>query len=328
MKNKQKAAVIYDLTSPITIDYVDIPELGPNEVLVQNRAIGLNPIDWKSKKYDFAIHKFPWINGRESSGEVIKVGAKVPKQVTVGTKVIITSTSYRDLRTSTFQNLTVCDYRLVWKLPEFLTFEQGATLGVGLTTAAMILYDSFEIPYEFKFQGNEAIIIWGASSVVGQYLIQLAKTHNLRVIAISSFVHQECLISRGADILLDRYENLESMKNQVVSENIKYGVDCVSEKTSRILLEVLKQHQDSMFSGIVSSPKSNCSIKMAPVSIKKFHEDLVFGQTLIQRISKYIDSKRIYPVSIRNYRGLESIETALSDLENGSGGKKFVISLE
>lgn len=47
------------------------------EVIVQTRAVGLNPIDWKSVDYGFCLPEFPWITGREMAGVVEKVGAGV-----------------------------------------------------------------------------------------------------------------------------------------------------------------------------------------------------------------------------------------------------------
>jgi hypothetical protein len=53
-----------------------------NEVIIRNRAVGLNPIDWQSVEYQFCLPEFPWITGREMSGIVEAVGKEV-----VGLKV-------------------------------------------------------------------------------------------------------------------------------------------------------------------------------------------------------------------------------------------------
>lgn len=56
------------------------------EVIIRTRAVGLNPIDWKSVDYGFCLPEFPWITGREMAGIVEKVGAAVT-QVKVGQRV-------------------------------------------------------------------------------------------------------------------------------------------------------------------------------------------------------------------------------------------------
>ena len=103
-KKHQSILLITHFKDPLKVQSrYPIPELQPYEILVNNKAIGLNPIDWKGKKYGFGIYHFPWINGRESSGDVVKLGDQVDK-FSIGDKVIVSSTSYRDNRTSTFNN--------------------------------------------------------------------------------------------------------------------------------------------------------------------------------------------------------------------------------
>lgn len=58
----------------------------PNEVIIRTKAVGLNPIDWKSVDYNFCMPSFPWIGGREVAGIVEEVGANVT-DVKVGDRV-------------------------------------------------------------------------------------------------------------------------------------------------------------------------------------------------------------------------------------------------
>jgi hypothetical protein len=55
----------------------EIPELrGDDEILVQTLAIGLNPVDWKGADYGFSQPSYPWINGRDFAGIVVKAPRK------------------------------------------------------------------------------------------------------------------------------------------------------------------------------------------------------------------------------------------------------------
>lgn len=58
----------------------------PDEVLVSNLAMGLNPVDWKSLAYRFGIERFPWVLGRDVCGIVESVGEGV-QNVKVGDRV-------------------------------------------------------------------------------------------------------------------------------------------------------------------------------------------------------------------------------------------------
>ena len=57
-----------------------------DEIIISTRAVGLNPIDWKSVDYNFCLPAFPWVTGREMAGIVEVVGPNV-KDFTVGDRV-------------------------------------------------------------------------------------------------------------------------------------------------------------------------------------------------------------------------------------------------
>ena len=48
-----------------------------DEIIISTRAVGLNPIDWKSVDYNFCLPAFPWVTGREMAGIVEAVGSNV-----------------------------------------------------------------------------------------------------------------------------------------------------------------------------------------------------------------------------------------------------------
>ena len=81
------------------------PRISPKELLVKVRAIGLNPIDWKCVSYGFGVHSIPWVSGREAAGTVEDIGSEV-HGFNKGDRVFVTSTNYRDNRTSTFQEVS------------------------------------------------------------------------------------------------------------------------------------------------------------------------------------------------------------------------------
>lgn len=59
-KKHQSILLITHFKDPLKVQSrYPIPELQPYEILVNNKAIGLNPIDWKGKKYGFGIYHFP-----------------------------------------------------------------------------------------------------------------------------------------------------------------------------------------------------------------------------------------------------------------------------
>ncbi|KAK6455677.1 quinone oxidoreductase [Scheffersomyces xylosifermentans] len=340
-QRSQSALSITHFQEPLKLQHdFPVPEVHDHDILVNNKAIGLNPIDWKGKKYGFGIYHFPWINGRESSGVVVKTGKSVdPQQFKVGDKVIVSSTSYRDNRTSTFQQYTAIDSRLVWKLPESFSFEDGATIGVGLVTAGVIFYNSFGFELtENVVPHNGTLLIWGGATVVGIYITQLAKLHGLKVISIASLEHEAYLKQSGADIVIDRYlprEEIIRRAGEFSPEGIQYGVDTVSKETSAAVLEILDTYSSKLsskplFSGIVGTPKETPeSVEVREVIIKRFHEDVAFGKKFVDTTTHLFNDNKIKPVRYRQYKGgLHIIDDALKDLEAlGAKGEKYVVSV-
>ncbi|CAK7897337.1 hypothetical protein CAAN1_03S07668 [[Candida] anglica] len=333
----QQALLITAFHEPLAVQSIPIPVLGDHDVLVQNKVVGLNPIDWKGKKYRFGVYNFPWINGRESSGVVVKCGSKVT-HLAPNDDVIVSSTSYRDNRTSTFQQYTAIDSRLVWRLPEFLSYEHGATLGVGLVTAGVIMYQSFGFELSTTPQPvNGTILIWGGATVVGIYTIQLAKIAGLRVIAVASLQHQQYLQDLGADVVIDRHLSATEIAN-LVQERVDYGVDCVSKETSSVVLDILSQRANAsgasttppLFAGIVGLPKEfPTNVEFREVVIKSFHEDVEYGKRFVDVTTEYIHNRAIQPVRHKSYSGgLHSIGDGLQDLEDiGARAEKYVVSI-
>ena len=355
----QSSLLIINLKDPLKLIHSHpIPELKSHDILVRNRAVGINPIDWKGKRYGFGIYHFPWINGRESSGDIVQKGYSVGGEFDIGDKVIISSTSYRDNRTSTFQEFTAIDSRLVWKLPTSFSYEDGATIGVGLVTAGVILYQSFGFDLVTLPKATatpKSILIWGGATVVGIFITQLAKLHGLQVISVADSKNEAYLKNLGAHHVIDRYLDTDRIieyatKIAKTTNGIQYGVDCISEETSRLVIKILEESvkgnfndganiskelntQNStipLFAGIVGVPKVNShSVDIRPVVVKTFHEDLSFGKKYVDITSQHFENNKLKPVRFKQYKGgIHKIENALKDLEVlGAKGEKYVVSL-
>lgn len=57
------AAVLHAVGSNLVIEQRPTPSPGPGEVLIRNRAIGLNPIDWKVQAVSHPLACLPLVIG-------------------------------------------------------------------------------------------------------------------------------------------------------------------------------------------------------------------------------------------------------------------------
>lgn len=79
------------------------------------------------------------------------------------------------------------------KIPKNLTFEETATLGVGITTIGQTLYMTLKLPLpnEKPLEGSPFILIYGGSSATGTLAIQFAKL----------YVHSSYLYLHNTDLV-------------------------------------------------------------------------------------------------------------------------------
>ena len=221
----------------------DIPELQrDDEILVQVLAIGLNPVDWKGADYGFSQPSYPWVNGRDFAGIVVKSPRK-PSRIQQGDVVFGPSTDYRDIRKAAYQEYVVTSDYNVSRIPEGTTVKEGAALGVAFIAAAVSLGVSFGVDFAVLRNGpsgpdflhmvqaldprdvpddirdeifggmsdserpqpGEWIAIWGANSTTGQLALQLAKLAGLKVACVADIAKGGKRLSElGADFMVDK----------------------------------------------------------------------------------------------------------------------------
>jgi NADPH:quinone reductase-like Zn-dependent oxidoreductase len=169
----------------------EVGEPGPGQVLLEIRAAGTNPIDYKlyggARGEDPSL--LPMSLGLESSGVVLAVGdgAEGPAgPVRVGDEVI----AYR-APGSYAERLLVPASAVVPK-PPTLSFEEGAGLMLAGTTAVHALH-------AVAVTRGETLLLHGASGGVGLLAVQLAVAQGVRVIGTASEGAQAELRSLGAE---------------------------------------------------------------------------------------------------------------------------------
>jgi len=179
-------AVGYSKMGPIDSDLsledivVDDPTPGARDLLVEIKAISVNPVDTKVRQRaePDSGHK---ILGWDASGIVRSVGADVA-HYRVGDEVFYAGALDRSGVNS---ELHVVDERIVGRKPKSLSHSDSAALPLTAITAWELLFDRFGV-----LEGggeNESLLIIGGAGGVGSMMIQLAtKFTKLNVVATAS----------------------------------------------------------------------------------------------------------------------------------------------
>ena len=72
-----KALLLLEKQGSLAVRDIETPKPGPGELLIEVRATGLNPVDWKIQSYGLFFTEFPAILGIDSAGIVKEVGEGV-----------------------------------------------------------------------------------------------------------------------------------------------------------------------------------------------------------------------------------------------------------
>lgn len=168
------------------------PELKPNEVLIQIRDAGVNPIDWKIREgylKERMPSSFPLTLGQDCSGEIVEVGAGV-KKLKVGDEVFgFAHGSYAEFATATEDSVAL--------KPEKVDFATAASIPTAGLAAWQLVVDIA------KIQQGQSVLIHGAAGGVGSFAVQLAKWKGADVFATAAAEDMAYLKQIGAKQVID-----------------------------------------------------------------------------------------------------------------------------
>ena len=82
-----RAAWLDGKAQALRIAPADMPSPGPEEVVIRNHAIAINPVDWKIQDSGYFIKTGPMVLGCDVAGEIYEVGGEV-KGLKKGDRVV------------------------------------------------------------------------------------------------------------------------------------------------------------------------------------------------------------------------------------------------
>lgn len=175
------------------------------------------------------------------------------------------------------------------------------------------------------------LVIWGASSAVGSYAVQLAKRSNIHpliCVAGRAQDHVEKLIDRSkGDTVIDYRKGHETvaqeMRASLNGAKLEYAFDAVSEDGSyQTICEVLDHHTGKITNIVPAQSYSDIpkTIQKSVTTVASIHEDLKdFGYVYSRSFSKGLEEGwlRAQPQEIIP-GGLTGVEKGLTNLKNGT----------
>lgn len=321
---------------PDALQDVQLPEPtpGPRDLLVEVRAISVNPVDTKIRLGVTPEPGTAKVLGWDAAGVVKAVGSEV-SLFKAGDRVFYAGALDRPGANS---ELHLVDERIVGSMPQSLSFAEAAALPLTAITAWELLFERLQVG-EGNASAGQSLLIVGAAGGVGSILTQLARRlTGLTVIGTASRPQTQAWVRElGAHHVIDHSKPLSE-------ELARIGVGQVTHVAS---LTQTDQYFDQLIEALL--PQGRLALiddPLQPLDVMKLkrkslslHWELMFTRSLyqtadmieqnrlLQRVSSLVDSGVLKTTLGEHYGRIDAanLRRAHALLESGKARGKIVL---
>ena len=212
-----RAVGLYVHGGPEVLEVVDLPEVhaGSGQVRIRVHAVAVNPTDTMARNGSRAeqqkIDPPPYVPGMDVAGVVDEVDEDISTNVAVGDAVmamVVPNASH-----GAYREQIVLNARSVVPAPAGTSHVEACTLPMNGLTARQ----SLDL---LGLSSGQTLAVTGAAGAYGGYVIQLAKTEGLTVIADASEADRELVTDLGADIVVRRGDDVATRFREHFSDGV------------------------------------------------------------------------------------------------------------
>ena len=229
------------------LEILEVPTVTPtgNEVRLRNEWTASTPLDLHQNDGALLV-KHPQVLGDGVAGTVVEAGPE--SRLKVGDKVF--GFTYRSQAEKAYQRYVTAPEFLLGKIPPGFSMQQAVTVPNNFVTAWQTSINDLglELPWPkpdnyVPPQADESIVVWGGSSSVGQYAIQILKYYGYNnILTTSSKAHHTKLEKYGAAHCFDYREGdvTEAIRTYVRQQSrsgdttVKYIIDTIGSQTGSV----------------------------------------------------------------------------------------------
>ena len=323
------------ISDPLSLQDIELaePVAGPRDLLVEVKAISVNPVDTKVRQNVQPEGGDAKVLGWDVAGIVKAVGSEVTL-FQPGDKVFYAGSIARAGANS---ERHVVDERIVGHMPKSLSFAHAAALPLTAITAWELLFERLQIAEGATDTGQRLMIV-GAAGGVGSMLTQMARQlTGLNVIGTASRPETEAWVRQlGAHHVLDHSKPLNE-------ELTRAGLPQVTHVAS---LTQTDQHLDQLVEALapqgrlalIDDPKSLDVSKLKRKSLSLHWEfmytrslfetaDMIEQHTLLNRVAELIDAGTLKTTFGEHFGTINAanLRRAHAFLESGKAKGKIVL---
>lgn len=329
----RRALPIHDPEALIDVT-VPEPTPGPHDLVVDIKAISVNPVDTKVRQSSDPAAGETKVLGWDAAGVVRAVGNEVTL-FRPGDNVWYAGSL---ARSGTNAELHLVDERIAGKMPASLSFAQAAALPLTAITAWELLFDRLDVSREPLPRG-ETLLVIGAAGGVGSILIQLAhKLTSLTVIGTASRPETvEWVRARGAHQVIDH-------RKPLAEELRRIGIPAVTHVAS---LTETQQHFSQIVEALapqgkfalIDDPDVPLDIMQLKRKSASLHWEFMFTRSMfatpdmikqheiLNRVAELVDQGVLVSTLAENFGTINAtnLRRAHTRLESGTARGKIVL---
>lgn len=299
----------------LILSEIERPKPKTDEVLIEIKAISINPVDIKTRISTDVINMIigderPVILGWDIAGTVTAVGGDVTK-FEPGDSVF-GMINFPGHGRAYAEYVAAPESHLA-KMPNELSFENAAATTLAALTALQIMQP--------RVKQGDRVLIHAGSGGVGHFAIQLAKHLGAYVVATSSSNNRDFVMSLGADEHID----YRSQKFEEVISDIDFVLDGMGGDVLKNSLKVVKDG-----STIVSLPTHEIPDDVAAYAEK---HNIEVSFVLVQSNGKDMDTLKgmlesgvLKPHVSKTFAFIEMAE-AHTQIESGRTVGKVIVKI-
>jgi NADPH:quinone reductase-like Zn-dependent oxidoreductase len=220
------------------------PQIGPEDVLIRMRLSPVHPSDLHVLRARFGRQPaLPATGGSEGVGTIEAMGDAV-RGLSVGTRVVLLNVP------GTWQELLVCPAARAIPVPDGVSDEDAAQAMVNPLTAWLMTME------EHKLRPGDWLVQTAAGSVVGQLVLQLAKSQDFRTINLVRRQTQVAEITAlGGDVVIctDEPDWAVKLIEATGGKGIAKAIDCVAGRVGATIARSLMPGGRMLVYGALSS---------------------------------------------------------------------------
>ncbi len=220
--------VVHEFGGPEVMQWekLDPLQAGPNQVLVDVHASGINFAETRMRAGTYSGQPLPFVMGMEGAGEVVSVGSEV-RDFAPGDRV------FGRARGCHAEQVLFDDIHLM-QLPETMSYVEGAAVPVGWLTAWHALHTVGQL------QAKQRVLVEAVAGSVGSAAVQIAKQADCWVAGTASRDDKlEVAKPYGVDLLVNytKASISEAIRAALDGDGVNVSLMTIGEATAQELLD-------------------------------------------------------------------------------------------